>query len=169
MMQTRVGSRSVADLDHDLAEVIGRFQVRVGLARLIEAEDPVDRRPNLRGGDEPIQILEHRAAADENANQARGSHQDRLNLDLSCPAADAANDGNRAAGAYGGDRTTQSSVAPDFDDDIDSASAGDPSHLLLPFGIAPIVDRVVRSKGARALELFITGGGDDGAQPRGFG
>ena len=85
------------------------------------------------------------------------------------PYADAANDGNRATGAYGGDRTTQSSVAADFDDDIDASSAGDPPHLLLPFGIAAIVDRVIRSEGARALELFITGGGDDGAQPRGFG
>jgi hypothetical protein len=136
--------------------MVGRFQVRVGLARLIEAEDPVDRGPNLRGADEPIQIREHRAAADENAHQARGSHQDRLNLDLSCPAADAANDGNRAAGAYGGDRTTQSSVAADFD----APSAGDPQHLLLPFGIAAIVDRVIRSEGARAFELFITRGGD---------
>src|SRR5258708_2899873 len=147
MMRTRVGSRSVVDLDHDLAEVVGRFQVRVGLARLIEAEDPIDRRPNLCCGDEPIQILEHRAAADENAHQARGSHQDRLNLHLSCPAADAANDGNRATGAYGGDRTTQSSVAADFDDDIDAPSAGDPPHLLLPFGIAAMVDRVYGSEG----------------------
>src|SRR6267143_242441 len=59
MMRTRVGSRSVADLDHDLAEVVGRFQVRVCLARLIQAEDPIDRRPNLCCGDEPIQILKH--------------------------------------------------------------------------------------------------------------
>src|SRR6202008_816959 len=135
-MRTRVGSRSVADLDHDLAEVVGRFQVRVGLARLIEAEAPVDRRPNLRGGDEPIQILEHRAAADENPHQARGSHKDLREIEVRCKAAYAANDGNRATVANGGHRTTQSSVAADFDDDVDAASADDPQHLLLPFGIA---------------------------------
>ena len=150
-MRARVGSRSVADLDHDLAEVVGRFQVRVGLARLIEAEDLVDRRPNLRGGDEPIQILEHRPAADENAHQARGSHQDRPNRHTGCPAPHAANDDSRAAGRM---RATerQSSVAADFDDDIDAPSAGDPPRLLLPFGIAAIVDRVICSE-ERALEL----------------
>src|SRR5258708_25779192 len=80
VIRTRVGSRSVADLDHDLADVVGRFQIRVGFARLIKAEDPIDGRPNLCGGDEPVEILEHRATADESAHQTCGSEQDRLNL-----------------------------------------------------------------------------------------
>ena len=69
-------SPSVTDPDHDLTEVVRRFQVRVGFARLIEGEDPIDRRPNPRGCDEPIQILQHHPTSHDDANQALGCHHE---------------------------------------------------------------------------------------------
>src|SRR5262245_14500384 len=57
--------------DDDLAEYLALHEVPIGLRRLVEAEDAIDHRAQLRGGDGPIHGLEARPAADEDPANGR--------------------------------------------------------------------------------------------------
>lgn len=62
--KTRNRRSLIGDLDHDLAKVIARFEMAVGVLGMGEVEDAIDRRFEFVGGDRPIHLFEHGSAAD---------------------------------------------------------------------------------------------------------
>jgi vanillin dehydrogenase len=88
----------LSDGDDDLAEVTGRLQMRVGLARFLEREDPVDDGPQLRLLQRRVHCGEHLKRSDEDALQPRRARHEEPRIDLGRPGHHA-DQGDRAADA----------------------------------------------------------------------
>src|SRR5579859_169369 len=91
-----------SDLDGDLAEVTARGEVLVSFARLVEGESPIDHRVDFGGTHHTVQVLEHLATADEDADKSLGSRDQRHIFHLGAPAAQPADDRDHSTHPGGG-------------------------------------------------------------------
>src|SRR5262245_38395021 len=125
--------RSLANLDDHLADVPCCLEVCVRGASLLEIEHAVHDRPQPGGGHEAAQVLGHRAAADQDADQALSSRDERERLELAAEAAaDPADHCDRAADARSRQRALER-VAPAYlEHQVDPATLRQLQYALVP-------------------------------------
>lgn len=148
--------------DDDLAEVGAGFKVAEGFGGVLEGEDRVDDRAEAGSGVEVDDIGEHGAGTDVDAVEADAFAQDLHGLDFAGGSGEDADEGDVAAEASGLERAVEGIRAADFDDVIDTETAGLFEHPGSPVRSLAVVEGGVRAEFTEAGGLGIgTGDGED--------
>src|SRR6476620_11742114 len=110
------------------------------------------------------EAFKHRAAASEDADEMLHPADQRKRLELSTVAREPADDRDGASPAYRCNRPLERAAAAHFDNEMSPAAGCHAQHLRIPLRRRAIVDGVVGTERASALELRVIRGSDDHLQ-----
>src|SRR5580658_1629763 len=161
--------RARLPFDIDFAEVSPGLLMPERVGQALERIAGVDDGPNavgLDGADHRQLML---VAADRESVDANVADHDGRRRDLAGEARQHADERDVSAQPTCGDRLGEGARAADLHDMIDAAPASELAGGLSPVRVIAVVDSVIRSELAQALELGRRGRGGDDASPRGFG